>query len=192
MSVYNSRLNDLMTLLQGRAIDPSQAVQSVWDLEDQRRENRQARAASQQDALTSLLSNVRDAAAEGTPLSTLSAQMGGPQALAPAADVLGQLYSPQGYSTLKPMLDPEDEGAIEDSVYRMLGHRTDPTASHTTTTPRTDLGTIRNQIIGQLGLAPQDLNALGPAIDEVITRAYSSAVRMPTSGYLDQYATPPG
>lgn len=182
---YGSRLDDLMTLLQGRAIDPSQAVQSVWDLEDQRREQHQTRAAAQQDALSSLVSGVRDAAAAGTPLSSLSAQMGGPQALAPASDVLSQLYSPQGYSMQKPMLDPEDEGAIEDRVYQMLGHRAaNPDA-------RTDLGTIRNQIVGQLGLSPEDLNALGPAIDEVITRAFSSAVRTPSSNYLDQFVAPP-
>lgn len=134
---YNSRLDDLMTLLQGRAIDPSQAVQSVWDLEDQKREARQAQeAAAQQqqaDALASLLTNVTSAA--GTP-TTLEGALRLTQAQSEIGqgDVQGgldQLFLPttssnypgfpaapprypgnSGQSRLAPSLRPEDEQDI--------------------------------------------------------------------------------
>lgn len=182
MSLYSSRLDDLMTLLQGRAIDPAAAVNSVWDLQDQRRENRMARKQAAQEALSGLTSTVSSAAAEGTTLESLARQYGGPEALAPVADTLSQLYTPGGYSMVAPTLDAEDEGAISNMVYGMLANRSsNPDA-------RTDLGTIRQQIVARLASSiPQaDLKHLYPAIDEVVTRSYSSAVRSPSSGYLDQ------
>lgn len=192
MSLYSSRLDDLMTLLRGRAIEPAAAVNSVWDLQDQRRDNRMARRQAAQEALSGLTANVTAAAAEGTTLDSLVRQYGGPEALAPAAGELSQLYTPGGYSMVAPTLDAEDEGAISNMVFGMLANRTAPGANPDA---RTDLGTIRQNVMTRLARSiPQaDLKHLIPAIDEVVTRSYSSAVRSPSSGYLDQLLTaPPG
>lgn len=188
--MYSQRLDDLMTLLQGRAVDPGAAVETMWGLQDERRDRRQARAAAQQDALAGLFSTASEAAAAGAPLDTLVAQVGGASALAPIQGALDQLYTPTGYSRLKPTLDAEDAGAISNEVYAILQNRTGPTANPDA---RTDLGTIRQQILSKLAMTmpPETHALLIPDIDRVINEAYGRAVRSPSSNYMDQLLPPP-
>lgn len=184
---YWDNIDFLQRGLAAGAIPGDEALSSLMELDQARMEAKQARRQAQQEQLGSLLSTVQEAAVEGTPLSSLTRQYG-KRALAPVAGPLDQLYSPGGYSTITPTLDAEDEGAISNMVYGMLANRTDGSNPDA----RTDLGTIRQQVMGRLAasLPHADLKHLIPAIDEVVTRSYSSAVRSPSSGYLDQLMTP--
>lgn len=181
---YDQRLNDLMTLLRGRAVDPAAAVETMWGMQDQRRENRMARRQAGSEALSALLGTVSEAATAGTSLDDLIAQQPDPSALAPAAPMLSRLYSPGGYSKTNPMLDPDDEGAISNMVFDMIEHRRSPQAGPNA---RTDLNTIRQQVVSQIeSFTPRaDMKHLYPAIDEIISRAYSSAIRTPSSNFYD-------
>lgn len=187
-----SYFKDLAYLERGLAagaVDPSEAISSILELDQARRVSRQERKQAQAGALDELVATAQTAAAEGTPMSQLKplldslAQGSGlpsmPYGKLPGIDPLYE----KGVSTVNPMVDTSDTADISNMVYEELGNAGD----------RRDLGIIRQRVQSRLAqsLRPEEHNMLTPAIDEIITQAYSQAVRTPTTNYMDQFLQPP-
>ncbi len=173
-----SRLEDLILLNQSGAIDPASAVQSMWGLQDARKQKRQDRLAAaveqQSGLLDALVSTAQTAATEGQTFGEvrplLESIFGAAGQPAPERGLrqipgIAPLFGQGGYSTVTPDLDPEDESVIAMEVFNAF----DPEA-------QTPLQEIRQRIHTKLASMP-NYSSLGPSIDRVIEQAYGRATK---------------
>lgn len=179
MSRYDNRLEDLLQLTQARAIQPLDAVQTMWGLQDQRREQRlakqQAADQARADLLDSLVSTAQTAASEGSTmgevkplLDSLAMAAGSPSmpyGKIPAIDPLFQ----GGISTVNPDIDAKDASIITNKVFENIVDA-DGVVS--------PLNVIRDRIHAEIAPAyGPEYARLVQSLDAVIEAAYKQATQ---------------
>lgn len=173
---YLNQLDTLLGGLRAGVYDPQDALSGLMELQqarkDRRLERRQTAQAAQQDALSSLTGLAYSSASEGDPLSSLTMNPEFSTAASTLGLPLGQAkravkqmgyYGPGGVSSLNPMLDPEDEGAILSDFYAAIQEGADLTAARE-----------KVQNTASQAYDPATYSILRPQIDELLNKTFTA------------------
>lgn len=162
MSPYLRRLEDLISLNRAGAVEPGAAVETMWTMQDDRRENRLARRQAQQEAMMAAQNLAYKTAQEGGSLEDLITN----PSFSPTPQALSY-FGQGGISALSPTLDEEDAGAIADSVVTEGG---DPNQLRAAWSQRL-----------QQAYGPEAI-ALMPEVDKILSEAFKRRMTMTQSG----------